>query len=113
MNEENNTDKPQEIAQARGSALNVLLSGVELIASERQRQIDKEGWTTEHDDKHTELELTRAAVAYCMAPFKGGKVNRKAWWPWSEEWWKPVCYKTCLIKAGALIAAEIDRINRQ
>lgn len=47
-----------------------LLSGADLIANERQRQLDKEGWTPEHDDKHTELELTRAAVAYCMAKIK-------------------------------------------
>jgi hypothetical protein len=33
-------------------------------------------------------------------------------WPWDESWWKPGDRIRELAKAGALIAAEIDRLNR-
>lgn len=33
-------------------------------------------------------------------------------WPWSRAWWKPASRRRCLIKAGALILAEIERIDR-
>jgi hypothetical protein len=36
-------------------------TGMELIADERKRQIDQEGWTAEHDDGHDGRELARAA----------------------------------------------------
>jgi len=36
------------------------LSGCELIAQERERQITQEGWTPEHDDKHTQFQMTMA-----------------------------------------------------
>jgi hypothetical protein len=36
-------------------------------------------------------------------------------WPWDAEWFRPVPKDRIreLVKAGALIAAEIDRLNRQ
>jgi hypothetical protein len=33
--------------------------GIERIAAERQRQIEKEGWTPAHDDQHRNDELVR------------------------------------------------------
>jgi len=33
-------------------------------------------------------------------------------WPWGKEWWKPSDRRRDLVKAGALIAAEIDRLDR-
>lgn len=99
------------------------LSGAELIAVERRRQIAEEGWTPEHDDEHTSGELTDAAACFLLAA--DGMVH-KGWsqararekmlafcWPWSPAWCKPDAtaignYK----KAGALIAAEIDRQQR-
>jgi hypothetical protein len=33
------------------------------------------------------------------------------WWPWSFEWWKPKDRIRNLVRAGALIAAEIDRLQ--
>lgn len=78
--------------------------GITLIAQERQRQIEKEGWTPEHDDEHRGGELSRAAVCY----IKGNATG----WPWEPSWWKPKDRITNLAKAGALIAAEIDRLKR-
>jgi hypothetical protein len=85
------------------------MTGVELIAAERQRQVEAEGWTTEHDDGHYYGELAQAAA--CYARFD---VSRAATWPWAVEWWKPTPGNRVreLVKAGALIAAEIDRLQR-
>lgn len=99
-----------------------MTAGTDLIAAERQRQIDTEGWTPEHDDAHTGFELIRAAMAYCAAAEASSLGPEAAaatravipgWWPWSQEWWNPdVDPVRNLTKAGALIAAEIDRLIR-
>lgn len=76
------------------------------IAEERQRQKDVEGWTEEHDDTHDRGEMARAASCYCM--------NSHWHWPWDKSWWKPgTDRRRQLVKAGALIAAEIDRLDRK
>ncbi|MCM0758081.1 hypothetical protein M7775_05755 [Sporomusa sphaeroides DSM 2875] len=94
-------------------------SGIELIAAERQRQIEKEGWTAEHDRQHAFGELILAAMCYATpleyreeikTPVGMVPVN----WPWSNEHWKPTPDRIReLQKAGALIAAEIDRLQRK
>lgn len=100
-------------------------SGIELIAEERQRQKDVEGWTPEHDAQHTDESLASAAACYAMPSdqrrkyqsFHIGNPPRwfPRWWPssWSVDWWKPSPDNRIreLQKAGALIAAEIDRIQ--
>lgn len=78
-------------------------TGAELIAAERQRQVEAEGWTPEHDDEHDNGELARAAAVYTMPEL------HDEWWPWSEGWYRPGTPIRELTKAGALIAAEIDR----
>lgn len=88
-------------------------TGIELIAEERQRQIEVEGWTPAHDSQHDESELLFAAEAYLMRPFMKNEDLIKLW-PWHKEWWKPTPENRIreLQKAGALIAAEIDRLQR-
>lgn len=86
--------------------------GAGLIAAERQRQVRSEGWTPDHDDEWDDGELARAAVRYAME-----EVDREHYgysWPWAWEWWKPSPKDRVreLVKAGALIAAEIDRLQR-
>lgn len=92
--------------------MSVIQSGVGLIAAERQRQIESEGWDWSHDDEHQLAEMARAAACYALpAPLRGvGAVPNL--WPWDEEWWKPGDRVRELAKAGALIAAEIDRLLR-
>lgn len=88
--------------------------GAFLILEERNRQIDEEGWTVEHDDQHRVGELARAAGVYAIEPHGVG------YWPgkWRISWFKPTCMSGVdgrireLVKAGALIAAEIDRLDR-
>lgn len=85
---------------------------MERIAAERQRQIEAEGWTPEHDDQHAHNELALAALAYayCAAFEHGAGTVQAPYWPWLPRWWKPSDDPIRnLEKAGALIAAEIDR----
>lgn len=86
-------------------------TGIELIAEERQRQIEKEGWTSEHDAKHKNGELAHAAATYAMTDLYGDYVPNT--WPFEKSWYKPTPNNRIreLQKAGALIAAEIDRLN--
>ncbi len=93
-------------------------TGIQLIAAERRRQVSKEHWTPEHDDAHAADELAKAAACYAMPD--RNRVNPRVvtfarLWPWSLPWWKPTPDKRVreLAKAGALIAAEIDRIQRR
>ena len=90
------------------------MSGADLIAAERQRQIGVEGWTPEHDAEHDHGELIAAGVCYAMAADPDGAGDTaEDWWPWEESWWKPSNDPVRnLVRAGALIAAEIDRLQR-
>jgi hypothetical protein len=91
------------------------MTGVELIAAERKRQIEQEGWTPEHDDAHSRREMQAAAECYmaygCNARWQS---QAPMLWPWDDKWWKPSYSDEIrnLVKAGALIAAEIDRLQR-
>lgn len=98
-------------------------TGIELIAAERARQISVEGWTAEHDDNHSRQELALAAATYAT-PSPCRRIGPAAMmqahcvpdtWPWSAQWWKPKHDDRVreLVKAGALIVAEIDRLQRE
>jgi hypothetical protein len=117
----------QNRCQAAAHALRRLASsparvgdGVSLIAAERQRQVSVEGWTPEHDAAHVDRDL--AVAAACYARFASlsdirrnspGSIERVLQdWPWDEAWFKPSDRIRDLTKAGALIAAEIDRLQR-
>lgn len=104
-------------------ALDKFGHGVELIAAERERQINEEGWTPKHDDNHGDKEFELAAVAYTLPeqnygmPFQKTTVGftRYMFWPWEQGAWKPTPEDRIreLTKAGALIAAGIDRLKRK
>lgn len=91
-------------------------TGIQLIEAERQRQIDKEKWTFEHDDEHKNGDLRDAAEAYLLQLRRRGhwsEKNTPEMWPWDREFWKPSADPIRqLVKAGALIAAELDRLQR-
>ena len=89
-----------------------MATGIELIARERQRQITEEGWTSEHDNTHRNGELVLAAMTYADEAHIGSVRLIGSTWPWDEKWWKPGSPVRNLVKAGALIAAEIDRLQR-
>lgn len=85
------------------------------ILRERQRQASAEGWTTKHDDTHAGGEMAAAAGAYILHGHAVSSVEPKApwFWPWALEFWKPKDPRRNLIRAGALILAEIERLDRK
>ena len=80
------------------------------VLAERQRQISAEGWTPEHDDEHGDGSMALAASCYACA--SAGFDDAARDWPWSDDWFKPSSPRRDLIKAGALILAEIERLDR-
>lgn len=80
------------------------------VLAERRRQVEIEGWEPDHDDEHDGGELARAAA--CYAYNAGGGDSSGMLFPWDCNWWKPSTPRRDLIKAGALILAEIERIDR-
>lgn len=87
------------------------LPGATQIGYERARQQMAEGYDAEHDDEHVNEELADAAACYIIFAPEPGKTPYA--WPWNDEDWKPSGDRIRdLVKAGALIAAEIDRLIR-
>lgn len=100
------------------------MNGIERIAAERKRQVEKEGYSPEHDDEHDTGGLADAAA--CYAAHAGGTLLEVDIWPWENSSDKRMrnsrgmlsCRESTkqrirlLEKAGALIAAEIDRLLR-
>jgi len=86
-------------------------SALKDVASERQRQVEAEGWTPAHDDEHSQGELAAAAVCYAFTAVRSPHFLGHLW-PWDGSWWKPKDKRRNLVKAGALILAEIERLDR-
>lgn len=84
------------------------------VLAERRRQVEVEGWTPENDNDHKAAEM--ACAAACYAANAAGIVwaySVPSFWPWAQKWWKPTTPRRDLVKAGALILAEIERLDRQ
>lgn len=116
-------EQPAAVEQHRGDLIVETSSiGIALVAIERARQVRDEGWSSGHDDEHVAGELARAAVAYGITavwqqfavwPPVAGEPAEEIEWPWLDHWYKPgPTAEQTLVKAGALIAAEIDRLRR-
>ncbi|HGE6881281.1 TPA: hypothetical protein ACGB1E_004381 [Citrobacter amalonaticus] len=81
------------------------------VLAERHRQVTTEGWTPEHDDQYGKSQLLWASSCYVLntiQPFNRIPMD----WPWDSRWWKPTNPRRDLVKAGALVLAEIERIDR-
>ncbi|MBX9874434.1 MAG: hypothetical protein K2X84_06220 [Beijerinckiaceae bacterium] len=89
------------------------------VVAERQRQVEAEGWAPEHDDEHGNGELAEAGACYAHIASYGDiaghiGITPPHNWPFDEAWWKPGDDpRRMLVKAGALILAEIERIDRK
>ena len=90
--------------------------GVRDVVAERQRQIYGEGFDEAHDEQWAHDELVEAAVCYCEAPTLLAlglpPAQGPGAWPWDLKWWKPKDRRRDLVRAAALIIAEIDRLDR-
>lgn len=108
--------------------------GAGLIAAERQRQLEAGGYGADHDDRHNwRGELLDAARCYALLGRTWFRPHHHAphpdllpqdhGWPWWSDGqtgppqvigWSPSHDPIRnLVKAGALIAAEIDRLQRR
>lgn len=98
--------------------------GVKLIAAERRRQIEKLGFGNIRDDRYCFGELAGAACSYAETACRQAaeapvvrdvdSLRPTQMWRWASEWWRPSTDPVRnLAKAGALIAAEIDRLLRE
>ncbi|HGT2666460.1 TPA: ead/Ea22-like family protein [Raoultella planticola] len=100
----------QRIAELESRTVNAAAAAV---LAERKRQVAAEGWTPGHDDEYEHGELADAAGCYALSSELfdcAGEPPRP--WPWPDEWWKPTNRRRDLVKAGALILAEIERLDR-
>ena len=98
------------------------------VLAERKRQIGDEEWTESHDDQHDDRSLAAAAASYTkhyvgrawlIDSFGDGELRYQAEvmpddWPdsWAEHWWKPKNPRRDLVRAAALLIAEIERLDR-
>lgn len=97
------------------------MSAIDDVAAERRRQIEEEGWTPQHDERcHPKGELSMAGACYAFHASNEIHPNRFGFWspppsgwPFHESWWKPSKHgpRRDLVKAAALIVAEIDRLD--
>lgn len=79
------------------------------VLAERKRQIEVEGRTPESDDQYDSYQLADAAACYALNSMRpGGHLI----WPWHESWWKRATHRRQMVKAAALMLAEIERIDR-
>lgn len=93
------------------------LDGIAIIAAERRRQLERENWTPEHDDEHGRGEMAIAGACYAVVGTDASVQYpdddpEGSGWPWGGRWFKPKDDIRNLARAGALIAAEIDRLLR-
>lgn len=118
----NHAETPKALLSRAATALTFMAGQVEMLAHhqvrttaaqdvlfERSQQIKACGWTPEHDDKHSTEELAFAAACYVTAEPDEAPPEI---WPWDTSWWKPKDRRSNLVKAGALILAEIERLDR-
>ncbi|MBZ9559032.1 MULTISPECIES: hypothetical protein [unclassified Modicisalibacter] len=93
------------------------------VLAERRRQVEVEGWEPSHDDTHRSAEMVRAAIGYANLAALQGRYGVPDTtdlslyiphdWPWATGWWKPSrSARRNLIKAAALLLAEIERLDR-
>jgi hypothetical protein len=99
--------------EAANSIQKALPAGASDVLVERRRQVEAEGWTPEHDDQHADCSLAIAAGCYALhADAYPNDGEPPPSWPWDSRWWKPREYRRDLVRAAALLVAEIERLDR-
>ena len=86
-----------------------------------RRLHDAKGWTTAHDDGHVGGEMAGAAACYILSGLRVGRADLNMrlrdvvqdLWPWKPRRWTLAQRRSDLVKAAALIVAEIERMDRQ
>lgn len=103
-----------------GTCRTMTSKALKAVIAERQRQQSDEGWTPEHDDGHVNDEIAAMAAYYAMpvgardwpasetgygATF-GEAIRPEGWQAKESDRWDE------LVKAGALVLAELERLER-
>lgn len=78
------------------------------IVAERQYQISRHGWSRDHDDTHVDGAIANAAADYAST----GQQPISTSWAYGSKVVDKEPRRLQLIKAGALIIAEIERLDR-
>lgn len=81
------------------------------IWKEREQQEEREGYDADHDDEHVNDELATAAAVYALGP-EYEKIDETLW-PWHPDEPKFKDRRRDLIRAAALLVAEIERLDRR
>ena len=113
--QEDENPKPKDTKELLNGGLEKMFngikkSGVEKIFDERQKQITKYGYTPASDAQWKNLELLQAALTYIVAAMNNGLTDVNLW-PFEPMYYHYEGYEESLKKAGAFIAAELDRIQ--
>jgi hypothetical protein len=89
------------------------------VIAERGRQVGEEGYTPERDDSYAAGELARAGAAYAYQAGQSDEARATVggampphWWPWANTYWKPRDRRSGLVRAAALLIAEIGKGDR-
>ena len=101
------------------------------VLAERRRQVEAEGFAYELDDERGNGSLILAAVSYAtnaavrvqlvqqgmpadVIDQNSASAGVPRTWPWQASWWKPAGgTRRILVKAAALLIAEIERLDRK
>lgn len=99
------------------------MNAIDLIAEKARTNREHKGYTAAHDDTHRDGELLEAAICYLhCANIQSSigdtelakQVSGDDLWPFEMETWKPSDDPIRnLVHAGALIVAEIERLQRE
>lgn len=109
----------QRIREPHRSPSEKTLKAIDEVIAERRRQVEEEGWSLVHDTNHDAGELCSAGAAYALNagcilnPHNGTPIEdpTQCGWPFDLSWWKPKDPRRDLIRAAALIIAEVDRMD--
>lgn len=102
-------------SEARGSANDyaaLTREVIEAIVSERTRQKTEEGHWPNGDNNYRQEELARAAAVYANPEIWNVFGASRVGWPWRADSYKPTTRRRDLIKAAALIVAQLERDHR-
>ncbi|MBK6742489.1 MAG: hypothetical protein IPG66_05725 [Hydrogenophilales bacterium] len=105
-----------EVYNSYGELVNTALGD---ILEERHRQIHEHGFDAVYDDRYNPGVIAAGAASYALnASYvlnpKIGKPldGAPSFWALGAAWWKPKTPREDLVRAAALILAEIERIDR-
>lgn len=83
------------------------------VVMELDRQRER-GFSQKRDDAHTKGDLARAGGVYALWCYAAALESHilMYMWPWGRDYFKPKGVRRDLVRAAALIIAEIQKIDR-